>query len=453
MDIRIEDLFYIYESNSEPVVALRGLQLSVASGECLVIKGPNGSGKSTLVKLLTGFATASAGRILIGEEDISRIDPLRLRREYISSIDQRGNLLRDITILDNIALAFALVGHTRTRSRQLASDLLSAHGLSRLAERYQDQLSSGERQFASLLAAIATNPKVLIADEPSGELDNSSAEVMYSLLKSLAGSASVILVTHDVRAEQYADRIVRLRDGRISEEWLPGGEEKSVIDSFGWMRTRERDSAVPKRLTQTSRENQQPLLGAINVSLSYAGKDIFSMINLTGSSGEFIALSSTSGSGKSSLLRILCGLQNPTFGEVYVMGQSLKGLSREERANLRRDSVGFLGQGGSALSNISVLDHLGPLQTNLADSFGERLSQPLSSFSGGERARIELVKILAEGKPILLLDEPTSQMDERRSLDAAQMILDYVGQGGLVIASTRDEALLDNADFLIAPSI
>lgn len=452
MNIQIEDLFYIYESNDEPVVALRGLQLSVASGECLVIKGPNGSGKSTLVKLLTGFFTPTAGRILIGEEDISRIDPLRLRREFISSIDQRGNLLSDITILENIALAYGLVGESRTSSRKRASDLLLTHGLERLAERYRDQLSAGERQFASLLAAIASDPKVLIADEPSGELDNASAEVMYSLLKSLARNASVILVTHDARAERYADRIVRIRDGRISEEWLPGEDEQSVVDSFGWMRTREKVIPMPKRVTQSSQAVRQTLLRGVNLSLAYEDKEIFSQVNIDGAGGEFIALSSTSGSGKSSLLRILCGIQDPTFGEVYIDDQLLKDLSREDRASIRRDSIGFLGQGGSALSNISVLDHLGHLQTNLAESFGKRLNQPLASFSGGERARIELLKIFSEKKPILLLDEPTSQMDERRSLDAAQLILDYVKDGGLVIASTRDEALLNNADRIITPS-
>ena len=151
-------------------------------------------------------------------------------------------------------------------------------------------------------------------------------------------------------------------------------------------------------------------------------------------------------------MRILCGIQNPTSGEVYINDRPLKDFSREERASLRNDSIGFLGQGGSALVNISVNDHLGLLQTSLRESFGERLNQPLSSFSGGERARIELVKILAEGKPILLLDEPTSQMDERRSLDAAQLILDYVKDGGLVITSTRDETLLSNADRTITRS-
>jgi putative ABC transport system ATP-binding protein len=449
MDIRIKDLFCIYKSSDETVVALRGLHLNIPSGECLVIKGPNGSGKSTLVKILTGFIKPAAGNIFVGDRDLATIDPLALRRELVSSIDQRGNLLRDITILDNIALAYSLKGESYSTARKMARDLLTAHALVQLSDRFQDQLSAGERQFASLLAALATNPEILIADEPSGELDNASAEIMYTLLKSLAGRTTVILVTHDQRAERYADRVVTIRDGRISEEWLLGKPEESVIDPFGWMRVRDTLLETPKRNPLQHEGNAEILVNGRNIGLSYAEKKIFSEVNVIGSGGEIIALSSASGSGKSSLLRILCGIQDPTEGEVHVQQEALKMLSRQERAELRKERIGFLPQGGSSLGNISLRDHIHHLSPSLEASFGTRANRSLSAFSGGERARIELMKILSEGKPILLLDEPTSQMDERRSLEAVEMILAYADSGGLVITSTRDPILLQNADYII----
>lgn len=454
MDIRIEDLFYIYESNNVSVVALRGLHLNVASGECLVIKGPNGSGKSTLVKLMTGFYAPTAGRILIGDQDIAELDPLRLRREFVASIDQRGNLLNDLTILQNVALGFALLGQARTSATQKARQLLENHGLSHLCNRYPDQLSAGERQFSSLLAAMATNPKVLIADEPSGELDNESAEIMYRLLKTLAGEASVILVTHDARAEVYADRVVRIREGRISEEWRPGEDEVSVIDPFGWMRIKEK----APHLTSSARSRTnydkplEILLRGVDLSLDYGGKQIFSGINIEAGVGELIAFSSTSGSGKSSLLRILAGIQNPSGGKVFVKGRSLKDLSREDRAELRSESIGFLSQGGSKVSSISLADHFAGFEIALGDSFESRLNRALSTFSGGERARIELLRVLADSKPIYILDEPTSQMDEHRSAEATNIILDKVKSGTLVIVSTREQSLLDGADHVVTLS-
>ena len=449
MDIRIEDLFYIYESNKVRVVALRGLHLKVAAGECLVITGPNGSGKSTLVKLMTGFYTPTAGRIFIGDQDIAELDPLRLRREFVASIDQRGNLLNDITVLQNIELGFALVGRSRALATEQAINMLESHGLGHLGNRYPDQLSAGERQFSSLLAAMATNPKVLIADEPSGELDNESADVMYRLLKTLAGQASVILVTHDSRAESFADRIVRIREGRISEEWLPGAEEVSVVDPYGWMRIREKASNLMSRDKATGAKPREILLRGIDLGLDYGGKHIFSRVNIDAGAGELIAFASTSGSGKSSLLRILAGIQNPTSGEIFVEGRSLKNLSREDRAELRRESVGFLSQGGSKVSSISLADHFAGYETALGDTYKSRMNRALSTFSGGERARIELLKVLADSRPILILDEPTSQMDELRSAEATDVILDRVKAGALVIVSTREQSLLNNADRIV----
>lgn len=449
MDISIEDLFYIYKGNNVSVVALRGLHLKVAAGECLVIKGPNGSGKSTLVKLMTGFYTPTAGRILIGDQDISELDPLKLRREFVASIDQRGNLLSDISVLQNIALGFALVGEPRASGIEKAVKLLESHGLGHLANRFPDQLSAGERQFSSLLAAMATNPKVLIADEPSGELDNESADVMYRLLKTLAGQASVILVTHDSRAESYADRVVRIREGRISEEWRPGEEEVSVVDPFGWMRIKEnRPNSIP-RVKMTNSRTHEFLLRGLDLGLDYAGKQIFTGINIDAAAGELIALSSTSGSGKSSLLRILAGIQNPTRGEVLINGSLLKNLSREGRSELRKESIGFLSQGGSKLSSISLADHFAGNNAELGESYKSRMNRALSTFSGGERARIELLRVLADLRPTFILDEPTSQMDEHRSAEATDIILDRVKAGALVIVSTREQSLLDSADHIV----
>ena len=117
MKILIRDLFYIYKNNGESIVALRGLHLEANSGECLVIKGPNGSGKSTLVKLLTGYYVPTAGQVIVDGEDIAKLDPIKLRREVISSLDQRGNLIQELTVLENLELAYSLSPWMRTTGR------------------------------------------------------------------------------------------------------------------------------------------------------------------------------------------------------------------------------------------------------------------------------------------------------------------------------------------------
>ena len=446
MEIRIEDLFYIYKSDDQTVVALRGLHLTIHAGECLVIRGPNGSGKSTLVKLLSGYYSPTAGKIFIGDQDISDIDPLRLRREYVASIDQRGNLIYEITVIENLVLAYSLSGKSNTLSENLAKDLLATHGLLGLSQHFPEQLSAGERQLLSLLAAIAANPKVLVADEPSGELDNESARKIYSLLKSIAGETTVVLVTHDDRAEYFGDRIVRIREGKLSEEWVPGEVEESVVDPFGWMRVREIANPLPGRATQISGTSRKILLVANNIGLTYGAKKIFSDINIEAASGELIALEASSGSGKSSLLRMLCGIQDASIGEIFIAENRIQNLDRSERAELRNKFISFLNQNSNAFENISLGEYLGSTPIELGKAFNLRNRDPLSTFSGGERARIELLKTVAEGKPILILDEPTSQMDERRTREAAQILFDYVDRGGLVVMSTHEEIFLSCAD-------
>lgn len=453
MTITIKDLFYLYQNGNETVVALRGLHLEIASGECLVVKGPNGSGKSTLVRILSGFLTPSSGKIYLDDQDLASIDPLTLRREYVASIDQRGNLLSGMSVLENIALAIGLTGVAFSPSKRLAEDLLTEHGLSEISHRYPEQLSAGQRQICSLLAAIATEPKVLIADEPSGELDNEAADALYRILKSESGERTIILVTHDARAENIADRVIRMREGRVSEEWIPGFAEKSVIDPTRWMRLPEpqgKKSKSRKLLVELGGRRGPFLLQAQNISLIYGAESIFTGVNMDGKAGEIIALSDTSGTGKSSLLRILAGIQLPTTGSVHIDDVLLSDMNRESGARLRRKMVGFLSQGEGGFHNISLSDHLSDLTGEISESqsqqFEMRMQSPLSQFSGGERARIELLKLLAQKKPILILDEPTSQLDDKRSAELIDLIIESAKNGALVIASTREETLLDLAD-------
>lgn len=450
MNIFIKDLFYIYMNNGESIVALRGLHLEAKDGECLVIKGPNGSGKSTLVKLLTGYFVPTAGQIIVDGENIAKIDPIKLRREVISSLDQRGNLIKELNVLENLELAYSLSRPNTVDYKKSAQEILERYELAHLGLKLPAELSASERQYISLLAAIATNPKILIADEPTGELDDNSAEIIYKLLRSITENTIVILVTHDSRADKYATRIVRIREGRISEAWIPGELEQSVVDEFGWMRVTEIAHELPTRNIDRS-VAKKPMLEVKSLGLSYGSKKIFKDLNFVAHTGELIVLDSTGspGSGKSSLLRILAGVQSSSSGEVRLARQELNSLDRSGRAVLRRDFLSYLGQREGALENISLEDYLGRTQVDLGEVLNGRSKSQLSSFSGGERARIELFKVIVESRPLLLLDEPTSQMDERRTLESIDLLYKYLAQGGVVVLSTRNEILLGAADLTI----
>lgn len=445
----MRDLFYIYENSGEKIVALRGLELTVELGECLAIRGPNGSGKSTLVKLLTGYQSPTAGEIFIDELNIATIDPLRLRREFVASVDQAGNLIQELTIVENLALALSL---GRTSDADLSAlAMLEEHQSAHLAERYPGELSAGERQYLSLLTAVATKPRVLVADEPSAELDDAATRVIYGLLAELSRETIVILVTHDARAEQYATRTVRIREGRISEEWRAGEPEQSVIDEFGWTRVREILPELPIRAPRQSAVEESPLLKVIDLHLSYGEQEIFSALSFVAKPGQLVVFDSTKSakSGKSSLLRILAGLQEASSGAVDIGEVSLGGLDREARAELRGRAVGYLPQRGNALQLVNLGEYLNGSGVSLSGALGKRVNTPLGNFSGGERARIELLMLIGQAHPILLLDEPTSQMDEKRGAEMIDSLFTYLSKGGLVVASTRNEILLGAADLTI----
>jgi len=449
--LQIRDLFYIYESNGEQVVALRGLHLDVEKNKCLVIRGPNGSGKSTLVKLITAYLKPTAGEIFVNGINILQIDSVQLRRKYVASIDQRGNLIEELSVIENLELGLILGGLSEKSAKNESQEILKNYGMLHLANTPSTLLSAGQKQLISLLAVLSTRPAVLIADEPSAELDNDSARQVYELIRSAATQTTVLLVTHDQRAEEYADQIVRIQEGRISEQWRPGIPPEKVIDPLGWMRVSENEPLKPNR-TDTKKSNNSPsLLVAKDLSRIASGSEIVKDLNATFYPGEIVAVRSANatGKGKSTLLRLFAGVQTPTSGSVSIAGQALTHADRSERAIIRSKYLSYLDQRSSALQHLTLQEFVSPIEEVLDARFATRGGQPLGAFSGGERATIELYKILSEGKAIVILDEPTSQMDQRRSAEAVQRIFDFASAGGLVILATREETLLQAADRII----
>ena len=223
--IDIEDAFVLHRGRTHDVAALRGLSLRVDPGERIVVRGPSGSGKSTLVAAVTAQVRASAGRVRLFGHDMSQLDhaaATRLRTVHVGVVSQRSglDLIDDLDCLDNVATQARLAGYSRHAGRRAAAEALDRLGLEHLAHRRPASLSGGERQRVALAAALAHGPGLLIADEPTGELDASSADEVYDFLREhceLTGAA-LLVVTHDERAERVATRVVTIHDGRLSQE-------------------------------------------------------------------------------------------------------------------------------------------------------------------------------------------------------------------------------------------
>lgn len=208
-------------SGGKMLTILDGVDLEVRRGEFVAVLGPSGSGKSTLLALMAGLDRPTTGKVRINGERIDHLSEDRLailRRHTIGFVFQSFQLLENLTARENVMLPMELLG--RADASQRAADLLSAVGLSERGHHYPSQLSGGEQQRVALARAFAPRPALLLADEPTGNLDGATGRVVLDLLVALRADegATLVLVTHDAAVAALADRRIHLRDGRIERE-------------------------------------------------------------------------------------------------------------------------------------------------------------------------------------------------------------------------------------------
>ena len=215
----------VFGSGQLQVVALDGVSLAVDAGEFVAIMGPSGSGKSTLLQLAGGLDRPTSGRVLLSGCDLARMGAAELAqvlRHQIGFVFQSLNLLASLTAAENVALPLELDGVRPRTAMSKARSLLESVGLLSVADRFPNGLSGGEQQRVAIARAVVGGRSLLLADEPTGALDSLSGESVMKLLRQrCAAGCAVVLVTHDVRHAAWANRVVFLRDGRVTEVAAP----------------------------------------------------------------------------------------------------------------------------------------------------------------------------------------------------------------------------------------
>jgi len=220
-----DNLVKIYKVADLEVVALQGLDLEVLQGEMMAIVGVSGSGKTTLLNILSSLDVPSAGKCVVDGNDLTRLSQaqrIRYERFTVGHVWQQSgrNLLPELSIQDNVELPQVLGGVNSARRARKAEELLELVGLGGMSKKRPDQLSGGEQQRAAIAVALANEPKLLLGDEPTGELDSISANEILTLLRTLNRQLglTIIIVTHDVAIAALVDRTIAIRDGRTSTE-------------------------------------------------------------------------------------------------------------------------------------------------------------------------------------------------------------------------------------------
>ncbi len=221
--IQVQDVHKTYPTGDRPVVALRGVSLSIQPGEFVAIMGPSGSGKSTLLHLLGGLDRPASGKVMVAGQPLHAMSETQLalfRRRHVGFVFQFFNLITNLTVRDNIELPALLDGRVRGGEISRRADVLMvALDIATQAAKLPAQLSGGQRQRVAIARALVNQPDILLADEPTGNLDSASGAEVLRLFKVLnTQGQTIVLVTHDPAAATHAARVVFIRDGQITGE-------------------------------------------------------------------------------------------------------------------------------------------------------------------------------------------------------------------------------------------
>jgi ABC-type lipoprotein export system ATPase subunit len=481
--VSLRDVFCVHRTADGDAAALQGATLSVERGDVVAVIGRSGAGKTTLLRTIAGLQTPSSGDVEVFGHDIGRLAKrarARARNDLIGFLGQRAEdaLSPALRVRDAVALPLALRGMPAAAAR--VDELLDAVGLRDRGDALPGQLSGGERQRVALCAALAHRPSLLLADEPTAELDAASAEAVHELIGQLARTAGItaIVVSHDPSTRAIADRTVAIRDGRVAEE---GGT--LIVSPGGWMRLPGelvRAAAIGERVSVRRQADgllvspidrpppsapSEPDVGHASWTLSRIelqnvtrnrGRPVLVEVTHTFGPGGLIAVTGPSGSGKTTLLRLLAGLDRPDSGEVALDGISLG--DAEQRAAMRRTRIGYLPQEPTPVGFLSsrenvalavALRGLSMDETVLARvGLGDRARQRVARLSAGEAQRVALARALACARGLLILDEPTSRLDEATAA-AVGTLLRAAAKQHTVVCATHDPELLRHADEVV----
>ena len=501
-EVELRDVFRVFSTPEGDAAALQGLSLRITEGEVVVVLGPSGSGKTTLLGLLAGLDRPSAGSVRVFGTELGKLPARRLdayRAETVGYVDQHytRSLAPELSVRELVALQLGLAGLTRRERDARATELLARVGLAAKAGARPSELSGGEQQRVAVCAALAHRPRLVLADEPTGELDAANAAVIYSLLGELSREqrCTTVIVSHDPASAEIADRAISIRDGRVSEEaGTASGEEAIVVGRGGWLRLPEEllaragigsratarleDRRVVVSALDGDRPAEAPAVSVLAVAPPASDRvaevtsvvktfrslgvetRVFEGLDAAFAGGRLHAVTGPSGSGKTTLLRLLSGLDVPSAGKVMVLGVELDALDREERADFRRRHVALVAQETGLIPFLSARENLElalalrgsaedvrPDDALAAVGLSERSGQRVSRLSAGEQTRVEVARAVADRPALLLADEPTARLDQANALAVVNLLARLAREtGAAIVCATHDPIALEHAD-------
>jgi ABC-type lipoprotein export system ATPase subunit len=440
------------------VKAVDGVSFTFTESQFVTIIGPSGSGKSTLLYVLGSLDKATGGNLLVDGVDVRRLteqQEYQFRRKKLGFVFQSFHLLPNMTALENVMLPMQLLGERLpSEVGERARTLLLEVGLGEEWHTHRPgKLSGGQQQRVAIARALANDPRVILADEPTGNLDTRTSKRIVELLKRLAEQGrTVIVVTHDRSITRVADVRLEMEDGKLRPMPKYVGAAEAPTRAVAAKSWEERAVTIVAEDLSKHFKHRGRLIKAVDAA------------NFTFTEQQFITITGPSGAGKSTLLYVLSGMDKVTKGELLVDGVDVKRLSGRKENQFRRKKLGFVFQSFQLLPNLTALENVmlpmqllgGKSQAEMRERARTLLFQVgvnedrhgyrPDRLSGGQQQRIAIARALANDPTVILADEPTGNLDSYNSKRIVELLKKLAEQGKTVIVATHDRSIAKEAD-------
>ncbi len=491
--IQLKDVVKIYETGAGDFVALNGINFDVHNGEFLGIVGKSGAGKTTLLNMISGVSEISAGDVLfwpqVENADATGVEPLSIghlsqdelavwRGENLGIVYQSFELLPQLDLVNNIMLPQEFAGYYHPGiSKERALDLLETVELSEHAYKLPAHISGGQKQRVAIARALVNDPAVIVADEPTGNLDSVTAETIFQIFaKLVAQGKTVVMVTHDMDlASRFTRRVIisdgelvqNLEESRARHDRQDHASGEQITENTAQEGERLVNSYVGRNGEDNYLDRSVPAISLEKVVKTYvnaAGNfEALKGIDMTIELGQFVSLVGKSGSGKSTLLNMLTGIDHPTSGCVRIGGEDIYSMSESKRALWRGRNVGIVFQFFQLLPTLSLLENtILPMDYCKVYDYSERPERAMellrmvgleehaydlpSSVSNGQQQAAAIARSLATDPPIIVADEPTGNLDSRSAQVVIRVFRDLAARGKTILIVTHDTSLTSRTD-------
>ena len=472
--IQMQDVVKTYDTGDVPFTALDHINIEIKQGEFLGVTGKSGAGKTTLLNMISGVSEVTSGKVLfhwVGNESPSPSAPIHSlnedelamwRGQHLGIIYQSFELMPTLSLVQNVMLPPDFLGmYQSTLSKKRALELLDLVGIADHAYKIPAHISGGQKQRVAIARALVNDPHLIIADEPTGNLDSVTAETIFQIFEKLvAQGKTIVMVTHD---ESFAPRFTRhlnIVDGVVSSP-VEIDEEKishsSPIPLQGHISKPRVESTAPEK----------PAIILRNVEKVYenaAGKFVaLKSINLQLNYGQFISIVGKSGCGKSTLLNMITGIDHPTAGDVIIGDEHIYKMSESKRALWRGKNMGVVFQFFQLLPTLTLLENtMLPMDYCDLYPFYERPDRAMellkmvgledqayklpTAVSSGQQQSAAIARALATDPSIILADEPTGNLDSRAADNVLNLFESLARQGKTILIVTHDPSITQRTD-------